>query len=149
MFKKAHGIEVLLRKASVDPEFRRLLISSRAAAAKEIGLDLTPAEEGILSTVPATDLQGMIERIEVPAAHRAVFLGKTAATMLAIVVGAGVLAGCGPVCTGIRPREESGEDRPEATEPASEADEDEVDMPTRGIRPDAVEPREAPGGDDD
>ncbi len=148
MFKKAHGIEVLLRKASVDPEFRRLLLSTRAEAAKEISLELTPAEQGILSTVPEADLLRMIEKIEVPAAHRTVFLGKTAALMLAVVVGAGVIAACGPVSTGIRV-EDIGEDRPEATEPADEGDEDPVDMPTRGIRPDPVEPRETPGGDDD
>ncbi len=149
MFKKAHGIEVLLRKASVDSDFRQLLILSRALAAREIGLDLTPAEQGILSTVPEDDLLRMIEKIEVPAAHRTVFLGKTAAAMLAIVVGVGAIAGCGPVCTGIRPKEETGEDRPEATEPVNGGDEDAVDMPTRGIRPDPIEPREAPGGDDD
>ena len=147
MFKKAHGIEVLLRKASVDPEFRELLLKERAAAAGEINLALTAAEEGILTTVPEADLVRMIEKIEVPEAHRTVFRGKTAATMLAIVVGAGVLTGCGPVCTGIRPREETGEDRPESVEPVD--DEDPEDQPVRGIRPDPVEPREEPGGDDD
>jgi len=37
------GIEVLIKKAAVDPEFRSLLIEKRDAAAREIGLALDPA----------------------------------------------------------------------------------------------------------
>jgi hypothetical protein len=148
MFKKAHGIEVLLRKASVDPEFRELLLAERAAAAGEIDLDLTPAEESILATVPEADLVRMIEKIEVPEAHRAVFLGKTAAVMLAIVVGTGLVATCGSYATtGIRPKDEAGEDRPKAVDPVDEVDP--LTLPITGIRPDPVEPKEKPGGDDD
>ena len=37
------GIEVLVKKAAVDPQFRRLLLEKRGEAAKEIGLALDPA----------------------------------------------------------------------------------------------------------
>jgi len=140
MFNKTHGIEVLLRKASVDSGFRDLLLRRRGKAAEEIGLDLTPAEQSILATVPEADLVRMLSKIEVPEVHRTVFMGKTAAAMIAIVVGAGILSGCVPV-TGIRPKEEAGEDQVQSAEP----DEQEEPEPTRGIRPDPVEPREEPG----
>jgi hypothetical protein len=85
----------------------------------------------------------MIEKIEVPEEHRPVFLGKAAAAMLTVVVGAGVISGCLPVATGIRPEEEAGEDQPEATDTRDPED----PGPTRGIRADPVEPREDTGGD--
>ena len=141
MFKKAHGIEVLLRKASVDSEFRRLLLTERAAAAEEISLELTPAEESILASVPEADLVRMIDKIEVPEAHRTAFMGKTAAVMLAIVVGAGLIVTCSTVLTtGIRPDEGFDGDQPQDSEP-----DDDENEPTRGIRPDPVEPKEETG----
>ncbi len=100
MLKKAHGIEVLLRKASVDSGFRDLLLRQRGKAAEEIGLDLPPAEQSILGTIPDADLVRMLSKIEVPEVHRKVFMGKTAAAMIALVVGAGILSGCGQACTG-------------------------------------------------
>ena len=39
-----HGIEVLVLKAAVDPDFKELLLQRRTAAAEAIGLELTAAE---------------------------------------------------------------------------------------------------------
>ncbi|MBM4039368.1 MAG: hypothetical protein FJ290_12715 [Planctomycetes bacterium] len=77
------GIEVLLKKASVDPEFRKVLLDSRAAAAKGIGLELGTVEAALLDAVPAGQLEAVIERTEVSPMSRAAFLGSVAATMLA------------------------------------------------------------------
>ena len=85
------GIEVLVKKASVDAAFRAILLDRRAAAAAEIGLELDPAESMMLQTVPRDQLEAIIARTTVPAAHRRVFLGKTAAAMLA-AIGGGLVA---------------------------------------------------------
>jgi acyl carrier protein len=77
------GLEVLVTKASVDGQFRALLLQSRAEAAAEISLELTPAETLLLNAVPAEQLDAVIARTSVPDEHRRAFLGRAAAAMLA------------------------------------------------------------------
>lgn len=77
------GIEVLLKKASVDREFRRRLLEKRSDAAELIRLRLQPAEAAMLDAVPAEHLESTIASTKVPAAQRAIFLGKAAVVMLA------------------------------------------------------------------
>jgi acyl carrier protein len=87
------GVEVLLRKASVDPQFKKLLLQDYAAAADSIGLALAPGEAEMLSAAPAGQLEAIIARTTVPQEHRRAFLGQAAAAMLAIVgAAASVLA---------------------------------------------------------
>jgi hypothetical protein len=114
------GIEVLVKKAAVDAEFRTLLLDRRAAAADQIGLTLEPAEAAMLKAVPRPQLEGVIDRTRVPQEHRRAFLGNVAAAMLAAL---GVsAAGCSPpIPKGIAP-----------------------DMPaTKGIQPDTPAPKDA------
>jgi len=109
------GLEVLLKKAAVDDDFRRLLIERRDAAADAIGLSLTPAELAMLRAMPQAQLEAIIARTEVPEASRRAFLGQAAAAMLAALgaVAGEVAAGTGldggtrpPVGTfGIQPDE--------------------------------------------
>ncbi len=80
------GIEVLIKKASVDPEFRRLLLEKRGEAAKEIELELTEAERNTLSSIPAEQLEKIIDNTKVRPEHRAIFLGNVGKLMLAAVV---------------------------------------------------------------
>jgi len=80
------GIEVLIKKASVDPEFRRLLLEKRGEAAKEIELELTEAERNTLSSIPAEQLEKIIDNTKVKPEHRAIFLGNVGKLMLAAVV---------------------------------------------------------------
>jgi hypothetical protein len=115
------GIEVLVKKASVDPAFRAILLERRAAAASEIGLALEPAEGAMLDAVPAAQLEAIVERTMVPEEHRRAFLGKAAAAMLATLVLA-TSSGC--LTYGNTP------DRPPRPEPPPEP------PPTLGISPD-------------
>ena len=124
------GIEVLTRKANVDPEFRRLLLQKRAAAAEEIGLRLTESEKLLLGAVPEAQLQAFINSTQVPSVHRAAFLGKVAAVMLAamgvVQSASGIEAG---VSKGVRPDAPPPSSQP-STQPTAP-----MPAPT-GIRPD-------------
>lgn len=84
------GLEVLLKKAAVDPAFRRLLMDRRDAAAGEIELSLSSAEAAMLRAMPQPQLEAIIDRTEVPEASRRAFLGRAAAAMLAAL---GAVAG--------------------------------------------------------
>jgi acyl carrier protein len=79
------GIEVLVKKASVDPAFKMLLLAQRADAAREIGLDLDATEALMLAAVPSQQLESIIARTSVPQEHRRAFLGQAAAAMLAAI----------------------------------------------------------------
>jgi len=108
------GIEVLIKKAAVDPAFRRLLLETRDEAAREIDLVLEPAEALMLRAAPREQLQAIIDRTRVHPKLRSALLGRAAAVML-VALGAGAV-GCedtSPV-DGIRP------DKPPATEQATD-----------------------------
>lgn len=77
------GIEVLVLKAAVDPDFKQILLQRRTAAAEAIGLELTAGEAAMLAAVPTTQLEAVIARASVPQEHRRAFLGQAAAAMLA------------------------------------------------------------------
>jgi hypothetical protein len=79
------GIEVLVKKASVDPAFREILLEKRAAAATEIGLELSAAEIAVLNSLPRPQVEQIIQNTTVPDEHRRVFLGKMATAMLALI----------------------------------------------------------------
>ena len=86
------GLEVLVKKAAVDPAFRELLFEQRGAAATGIGLELDPAENAMLSAIPQEQLAQIVSETTVPVEQRRVFLGRLAVAMLA-VLGGGV-TGC-------------------------------------------------------
>ena len=111
------GIEVLLKKASVDAEFRELLLARRSAAAGEIQLQLDPAEKMMLDSIPAEHLQSAIASAKVTAKQRIAFLGKAAVVMLA-ALGISTSIACKPAATdGIRP-DRPPQEQPEKPEPA-------------------------------
>jgi hypothetical protein len=99
------GIEVLIKKASVDTEFRQILLQKRADAAETIDLELTEAEQTMLSNMPAEQLQKIIDNTKVKPEHRKVFLGMKATLMLAAVTGLVVISmtGVTTVTAGISP----------------------------------------------
>lgn len=148
------GIEVLVKKASVDAEFRRLLKEKRADAAGEIGLVLDPAEAAMISAVPAAQLETIIAQTSVPSEQRRVFLGKVAAAMLAAVGLTATTAGCPlgsrpdqtPAPAGIAPdpppepegTESSASETGDPAPPDQPPVQPPTDQVTRGIRPDRV-----------
>lgn len=99
------GIEILLKKAAVDPEFRQLLLEQRGGAAAAIELELTPAETAMLKSIPTEQLEQLISQTVVPNEQRRVFLGRAAAAMLlALGASAILLPMCAPAKTrGIQP----------------------------------------------
>lgn len=135
------GIEVLLKKAAVDPDFRLHLLQGRAAAADLLGLRLEAAEALMLAAAPAEQLEAVIARTIVPQEHRRAFLGQAVAAMLAAV---GVAtAGCSeeprPRVKGIQPDHPPGGNRPERVVP-SQGDR----PPPQDARPEQVTPSENP-----
>jgi hypothetical protein len=77
------GIEVLVKKAVVDPEFKALLLAERSAAADAIGLELNEAEAAMLDRVPAVHLESIIANTAVSPKIKPAFMGRVAAVMLA------------------------------------------------------------------
>ncbi len=127
------GIEILVKKASVDTEFKYVLLAERSHAAYRIGLQLDPTEAEMLDTFPEIQLNKIIAETEVEPKLQPVFKGYSAIVMLA-VVGAAV-SGCIPAATGSRPDEPVDEDNVnDITGSEIEEDED-LNMET-GIRPD-------------
>jgi hypothetical protein len=84
------GIEVLVKKASVDAAFCEVLLSERAEAAARIDLELDTAEAAMLSAIPESQLIGIIHNTKVGSNARPAFMGYAAAAMLAAL---GVTAG--------------------------------------------------------
>ncbi len=139
------GIEVLLKKAAVDPDFRQTLLERRGSSAASIELQLDPAEDAMLRAIPDEQLARIISQTVVPVEQRRVFLGRVAAAMLA-AIGAG-LAGCKSgesdsdinvgATKGIRPERPSTDgirpDRPGTTSTNTPAP---IPTATQGVRPD-------------
>lgn len=133
------GIEVLVKKASVDPEFKALLLEKRADSAAHIGLVLNPSETTMLNAVPESQLEAIIAQTHVPPQQRRVFLGKAATAMLAaagvVVVASALSLGSRP---GKRPERKPHEDEDATSDPVSRGTRpDEVPV-TKGIRPDKI-----------
>ncbi len=116
------GIEVLVKKANVDPAFRQTLLAKRSGAAGEIGLLLDPAEALMLNAVPAEHLDAIIAGTKVEPSKVPIFLGKVAAAML-LTLGAMYMDGCATkghdaISRGIRPEVTAPADQP-ATAPTT------------------------------
>ena len=85
------GIEVLVKKASVDAEFRELLLMQRGKAAATIQLELDPAENAMLSVIPQEQLAQIVDQTTVPMELRSAFKGRVGLVMLA-ALGVGLAA---------------------------------------------------------
>ncbi|MBN1918420.1 MAG: hypothetical protein JW889_10950 [Verrucomicrobia bacterium] len=118
------GIEVLVKKAAVDAEFKQTLLDRRADAANEIGLKLEPSEMVMLNAVPHAQIEAIIARTTVHPRQRAAFLGSVAAIMIVALGAAVTEGGCSK---GAQP------DRP-TRDPDEESDD--WRSPSMGIDPD-------------
>ena len=134
------GIEILVKKASVDGAFRVNLLEERSGAAERIGLTLDPAEAAMLDAIPETQLVKIIGDTKVSTKLMPVFMGSTA-VLMAAVLGVSVTGGC--VASGSRPDEPYGygED-----DPYNEYDEDDPELNVdTGARPDIPYIEDEPG----
>jgi len=161
------AIEVLLRKASVDAEFRALLLEKRSAAAQEIGLRLDPAQAAVLDGTPRDQLEATIARTKVKPEHRAAFARSSSVLELALltaVAGLVVIAGTASLGhtadlpdnmvvdpasrpTSVEPEPVAPQDPEEKGEDAEQSAAQEEQPPphnyiSKGIRPDRPSPRE-------
>jgi acyl carrier protein len=134
------GLEVLVKKAAVDAEFKSLLLAQRAAAAQVIGLALEPAEAMMLAVAPAEQLEAIIGRTSVPTEHRRAFLGQAAGAMLAAL---SLVAARPQAAAGDEPQPNRGA-RPDY--PETEGIRPDI-PPTKGIQPDLPEGGIRPGMD--
>jgi hypothetical protein len=89
------GIEVLVKKAAVDAEFRELLLAQRGRAAASIELKLDPDESAMLSIIPQQQLARIVDQTEVGTDLRPAFMGRAAAVMLA-ALGTSLASGGSP-----------------------------------------------------
>ncbi len=81
-----HGIEILLKKAKVDSEFRDLLLEDPLSAASSIDLELSESERRILASTSKKLLNTMILKTFVPRHHVRSFLTKKAPALLMLVL---------------------------------------------------------------
>ena len=131
-----HGIEVLIKKASVDASFRHVLLENHSKAVLDIGLDLTMAEFAILVATTPSQFKAIIENTKVPDAQRSAFLGRDVNMMRAAIA-----ANCECLaCRRIKGHDfEDNFDRLAVTK-GIQPDIPPSDQTTRGIRPDFPPP---------
>jgi len=85
------GVEILLKKAKVDPGFRELLLGDPLAAAESIELTLSRSERNVLSNTSRSILSAMIGRTFVPRHHVRSFLTQKAPALIFLVMASTVL----------------------------------------------------------
>ncbi len=81
-----HGIEILLKKAKVDPQFRDKLLRDPVSAAHSIDLVLTDSEEIILANASRSTLSTMIQKAFVPRHQVSSFLTQKAPALVLLVL---------------------------------------------------------------
>jgi hypothetical protein len=91
------GVEVLIKKAAVDPAFKKMLLQKRARAAEAIALKLEPAEAAMLDAVPVKQLEAIVANTKVSPGLRPAFLGYAGGVMLAALA---ATTGCEDAGTG-------------------------------------------------
>lgn len=109
------GIEILLKKAKVDLEFRRLFMLDPVEAARSIELELKDSEKKILLNTPGEVIEKMVESSFVPKHHISTFMSARAAAMLSLILATSVLIP-GHTTTGIEATPEPDQEQLESKE---------------------------------
>ena len=81
------NVEVLIKKAAVDPELKALLLDKRAEAAKAVGLELDAVESAMLAACPLEQLERIIALTKAQPRGGNALLG-TAVTVAVLATGA-------------------------------------------------------------
>jgi hypothetical protein len=140
--KVPQGVEKVVALATLSPAWRGKVLADPAAAANEAGIELSDAERGVLRSVSARMLAGMIDSFGKSVPRPAGLARLAAGAAVALLVGS--MLGCGdgppPPTTGIpsdvpppNPRKE------EPPPPASQG--------TRPDRPPVKAPQRSDGSD--
>lgn len=79
------ALEILIKRAAVDEDFKNELVRKRAQIANELSIPLDASEKAILACVSDEHLQTMISATEVPPIQRKLLAGGTAAAMIALL----------------------------------------------------------------
>lgn len=100
------GIEVLLKKAKVDVDFRAQFLENPVAAAALIGLGLRDSEKRMLASAATSALRLMIEKTFVPRHHVGTFMSRNVSAMLAVII-ASTVAMKADGCAGVESEDRS------------------------------------------
>lgn len=79
------ALEVLVKKAAVDEQFKSELLQKRDKLAEELNLPLDASEKAMLGCVPAEHLEQMIRHTQVPENQKQHLVGASAAAIVALV----------------------------------------------------------------
>ena len=85
------GIEILLKKAQADSDFRKRFLVNPVSAAGSIELDLSDAERSVLSHTPRSTLETMIENTSIPERFVPIFRRASVATSLVALTACSVI----------------------------------------------------------
>jgi hypothetical protein len=138
------GLELLMKKAAVDAEFKQKLISGRSIFAAAIGVPLDPAEKGMLDAMPASQLEQLVSLTPVAEPQRSLLKTASAAALVALLaqaalaplpVGATSPAGGGSAVSQQEPKTMP----PVGSRPPSTLEDDGRDTWAGGARPDLPE----------
>jgi hypothetical protein len=88
-----HGIQQLLRLASVDPAFCEELVTRRGAVADAAGIALNRTERQVLAVASEAMLRGMVAQLPPAPRPRMARLRSTAATAVVLLGGAALAGG--------------------------------------------------------
>jgi hypothetical protein len=79
------GLELLMKKAAVDAEFKQKLITGRSTFAAEIGVPLDHAEQGMLDAMPTPHLEQLVALTPVAEPQRSLLKTASAAALVALL----------------------------------------------------------------
>jgi hypothetical protein len=86
------GIEILLKKAKVNQDFRIRLLDDPFAAADGIGLELNSKEKCLLKSLPRKLLESVIDSTEVPKKQVEAFRTQAASALFALLFSTAIVA---------------------------------------------------------
>lgn len=83
--KAPRGLEILVKKAAVDADFKNQLLSKREAFAREHSIPLDPTEESMLASTSEEQLKNMIEHTTVPETQRSYLMKASIVAIVALI----------------------------------------------------------------
>jgi hypothetical protein len=92
--KIPRGVEMLIIRAAIDSDFRKLLLEKRAEAAKLTKLELTAAEAAMINAIPAAQLKLVIAQTRASKKKKLELRRRVAGAMLAALGAGGLKYSC-------------------------------------------------------